>query len=229
MRAKTIKGYKFLKEDMTSKNGTIEKWKLGAWKKHEGKLEMCNAGFHACESPLKAFQSYVYGPRLFIVEARGKVLHEKDDKFCSEEMRIVQEVENLKEVSVKFAIWAAKKCLKNFETKYPQDKRPRQAIEAAEAWLKEPSEENRIAASAAYYAAYAAADVAASAAAYYAAYAAASAAAYAAAYAAYAAAYAANAAYYAASAAYYAAYAAATEKKLISLIKAQLRKQKARG
>lgn len=36
----------------------------------------------------------------------------------------------------------AKGCLGQFETRYPRNKRPRQAIEAAENWLKEPSETN---------------------------------------------------------------------------------------
>jgi hypothetical protein len=100
--------------------------------------------------------------------------------------------------NVSYAIFAAEQVLSIFEKKYPQDNRPRKAIEAAKAWLKEPTEGNRIAANAA---AYAAAYAAANAAAY---------AANAAAYAAYAAnaANAANAAAYATNADAYAAYAA---------------------
>lgn len=66
-----------------------------------------------------------------------------------------------KEQSVKIAIFAAEKVIDIFEKKYPEDKRPRQAIEAAKAWLKNPTEENRLAAYAAAgagvgaYAAYA--------------------------------------------------------------------------
>jgi hypothetical protein len=95
----------------------------------------------------------------------------------------------------------AEMALQEFESRYPNDARPRQAIQAARRWAKEPTEENRTAAAAAY-AAYTAAYAAANAA-----YAAAANAAYAAAYttatAAYAAAYAAaNAAYAAANAAY---------------------------
>ncbi len=120
-----------------------------------------------------------------------------------------------KKEAVKIAIYAAGLSLKHFEDKYPEDKRPREAINAAKKWLKNPTKENRDAAAyvayAAAYAAYAAAYVAAYAAAY-AAYAAD--AAYAAAYAAYAAAYvAADAAAYAADAAAYAADAAAEKKK----------------
>ena len=59
---------------------------------------------------------------------------------------------------IQYAIFAAEQVLHIFEKKYPEDKRPRQAIEAAKSYLKNPSEENRKAAAyAAYAAAYAAA------------------------------------------------------------------------
>ena len=105
-----------------------------------------------------------------------------------------------KEQSVTLAVKFAERVLPIFEQKYPKDKRPRKAINAARVWLKNPTEKNRIAAAAAaaaaaaYDAAFAAAYTAYTAA--YAAYAAADAAAYAA-YTAAAAAYAASAAAYA--------------------------------
>jgi hypothetical protein len=101
-----------------------------------------------------------------------------------------------KKQSVQYAIFAAEQVIDIYERKYPDDKRPRNAIEAAKAYLKNPSKKTKA------YAAYAAdaADAAA--------YAAAAAAAYAA-YAAADAAYAAYAAYAAdaADAATYATYA----------------------
>jgi hypothetical protein len=100
-----------------------------------------------------------------------------------------------------YAIFAAEQVLEIFEKQYPDDKRPRLAIEAAKAVMENNTEENRRAADAAAYAANAAANAANAAYAAYAANAAANAA-----YAAYAAAYAADAAAYAANAAY-AAYA----------------------
>ncbi len=85
---------------------------------------------------------------------------------------------------VRYAIFAAERVLSIYETKYPEDKLPRKAIEAAKAYLARPSIKTKN--DAAYdanadaaYAAYAAADAA------YAAYVAANAAAYAAANAAY--------------------------------------------
>jgi hypothetical protein len=107
---------------------------------------------------------------------------------------------------IRYAIFAAEQVIEIFEKKYPEDKRPRKAIESARAVLANDTKETRAAAYAAYDAAYAAAYAA------YAAYDAVPAAAYAAAYAAYAAyaaAYAAYAAYDAVpAAAYAAAYAA---------------------
>ena len=43
--------------------------------------------------------------------------------------------------SVKVAIYAAESVIDIFEKEYPDDKRPREAIEAAKAWLKNPCEQ----------------------------------------------------------------------------------------
>ena len=71
---------------------------------------------------------------------------------------------------VSYALYAAECVLDIFEKKYPNDKRPREAIEVAKKCRDNPNEENKAAAYAAYaagaavayaaYAAYAAADAA---------------------------------------------------------------------
>jgi len=94
-----------------------------------------------------------------------------------------------KNQSVQYAIFAAEQVIDIYEGKYPNDKRPRNAIEAAKVYLENPSKKTKAYANSASYAAYAAyADHAASSAGYagYASYATA-AAAYAAAYAGHAA------------------------------------------
>jgi hypothetical protein len=58
--------------------------------------------------------------------------------------------------SVSLAICFAERVVKEFRKKYPDDKRPDDAMKAARAWLKSPSKRNRDAAYAAGYAAYAA-------------------------------------------------------------------------
>ena len=94
---------------------------------------------------------------------------------------------------VRYVIFAAEQVIEIYENKYPDDNRPRKAIEAARAYLANPSDENKKATHAAAAAAHAAYAAAAAADAAYAADAAA-AAAYAAADAAHAAADAAHAA-----------------------------------
>ena len=139
---KTITGYKFITQDMKSKNGN-QSWELGKWVKHEGELKLCKSGLHASETPLESL-NYVYGDRWFSVEAKGEIKKD-DDKFVASEMRLVKEIE-VKKVLVKFAILCAREALPNYEKIYKDDLRPRQAIEAAEAYLTNPNKENESAA-----------------------------------------------------------------------------------
>ena len=68
------------------------------------------------------------------------------------------------EQQIKYAIFAAEQVIGIYEKHYPDDKRPRLAIEAAKEYLKYPDKKHRAAANAAYaaagaaYAVYAAAD-----------------------------------------------------------------------
>ena len=125
--------YKFLREGLKSDNGN-EVWKIGKWKKHRGKLEMCKSGFHCSKRIYQAF-SYIQGEILAEVEVRGKSI-KREDKEVWSEMRIVRAWKWQKKDSVSLAIYCAELCLKNFEKVYPKDKRPRKAIEAAKLWLK---------------------------------------------------------------------------------------------
>ena len=44
---------------------------------------------------------------------------------------------------IQYAIFAAEQVIDNFEKQWPDDKRPRQAIEAAKTYLKQPNKENK--------------------------------------------------------------------------------------
>ena len=112
---------------------------------------------------------------------------------------LASEVEDVVEAGSALHRWIVLDALQSAES-VPQGTEGKAAIEAARTWVADPSEENRVAASAASSSAHAAARAAAYAAAYNAPY-------YAAA-AAYAPYYAAAAAYYAATAPSYASYAA---------------------
>ena len=58
---------------------------------------------------------------------------------------------------VRFAVYSARLVLHNFEKKYPDDKRPRQAIQAGKAWVKNPTIKNQCAARSAAWSAWSAA------------------------------------------------------------------------
>jgi hypothetical protein len=165
---------------------------------------MCVSGWHLATHEGIAEHART-GAVLWIAEGRGASVA-AGDKVAFSSARLVSQVGTLTQIiAVQWAAECAKRVLRHYEDRYPEDKRPREAIQAALKWAKDPTEANRNAAATA--AADAAAAYAAAAAAYAAAYAAATATAYAA-YAAYAAA---NAA--AAANAYAAAAAAAAREK----------------
>ena len=147
-----FKCYRFVTQDLKSKNGDIQ-WTPGEWVKHTGELNVCSSGLHACKDPVDSL-SYIYGDRWYQAEARGEIVTE-GDKFCASEMRILKEIPIT--VIQRFAIDCAERTLKNFEDKYPEDKRPREAIEAAKKYLEDPTEENQSAAWSAGSAAWSAA------------------------------------------------------------------------
>ena len=134
---KIVEGYKTVTSELKSGNGDCT-WKVGEWKTHHGELSLCKSGFHASIELLDAL-NYIQGDRFFVIEAKGKFVHNKD-KFCATQMRLVKEVKDFKNVCVEFAIWCAKQQLHQFEKYYPKDKRPRLAIEVAEEWLKAKTE-----------------------------------------------------------------------------------------
>ncbi len=158
-KVKTL--YKFLRTGLKSDNGKDRDWKLGEWRKEEN-ISICNSGFHASKTPLQAM-GYVAGEILAEVEVRGDhIAH--DDKECWSEMRIMKAWHWKKPDSLALSIFAAELCLKNFEKRYPDDKRPREAIEAARRVLADDTEETRSAAESAWSAAWSARSAAESAA-----------------------------------------------------------------
>jgi hypothetical protein len=143
--------------------------------------ETCRRGYHVVTAAHLREHWGRIGSVLYVAEARGEIVTDTDKLAC-EQIRLVNRVGTLtQDVLVTFAADCAARVLPLFEARFPDDDRPRKAIEAARSGDADAA-----------YAAYAAADAARAA---YAANAA---------YAAYAAAYAARAA----DAAVYAARAA---------------------
>ena len=99
---------------------------------------------------------YVHGEILAEVEVKGRHFV-GDDKSAHEGMRIIHAWHWKKADSVALSIFAAEMVLGNFEKVYPDDDRPRKAIEAARNYLDSPTEKNRSAAWSAWSAAESAA------------------------------------------------------------------------
>jgi len=129
-------------------------YKIGEWYKHTGELKLCFSGFHSSESVIDAM-GFVNAEVIARVEVRGDSLKESDKQVWSE-MKIVKAWKWKREDSISLAIFAAELVIDIFEKKYPNDKRPREAIEAAKRVLKNDTKENRAAAGAARVAADAA-------------------------------------------------------------------------
>ena len=142
--------WKFLREGMKSDSGDCV-WEIGKQKTFKGDLVMCEQGFHCSKTVWQAF-SYVQGEILAQVEVSGT--HEtQDDKEVWEKMKIVKAYKWQKQDSVELAIYAAELVISIYEKKYPDDDRPRKAIEAAKKYLKNPTKKNQDAAWASAWAA----------------------------------------------------------------------------
>ena len=129
------------------------KWpkRVGVWTPNETP-KLCKSGWHLATHEGIGEHARV-GASLWIAEGRGQQ-DVQDDKIAFASARLVSEVGTLThQMAVQWAAECAKRGLKHYEVQYPKDKRPRQAIQAALKWTKDPTEEN--AAYAANAAAYA--------------------------------------------------------------------------
>jgi hypothetical protein len=116
-------------------NGGNGKWFLphgsrpGKWMPPiSGKLEPCANGYHLCRlTDLLQWN----GPALWVAEARGERVDD-DDKIVVREARLVARVKTWNERTMRlFACDCAERALGMFEAQYPDDMRPRRAIETA--------------------------------------------------------------------------------------------------
>lgn len=137
--------YKFINDDFKSKNGD-HKWEVGKLYTFKGDLELCKKGFHCSKGIYQAF-SYVQGSIFAEVECLGKHIKDQDNtKEVWEKMKIIKVWKWQNIDSILFSIYAANLVVDNFEKVYPNDDRPRKAIEAAKTYALNPTEENRLAA-----------------------------------------------------------------------------------
>ena len=90
----------------------------------------------ACSSGIEWFcnQSETDG-----IKVVGKLIKQKQGEWANWIMaRMLDKVNK-----VKYAVYSAEHVIDIFEKQYPDDDRPRKAIECAKAWIENPSEDNR--------------------------------------------------------------------------------------
>jgi hypothetical protein len=131
---KKVRRFKFLRTGLKSEYNDFQ-WEMGKWYKTEC-VEICY-GFNCSKRILDAL-SYVKGEILAEVEVRGKKFI-GTDKSTHAEMRIIRVWEWTKRDSVSLSVFSAELVIGNYEKLYPNDGRPRKAIEAAREWIANPS------------------------------------------------------------------------------------------
>jgi len=134
-------------------------WKIGRWDEINGEKSN-EKDFSASERVIDAMQD-VPMEVLAQVEVDGEHFVRKGDKEYWQKMQVVNAWKWEKKHSVALAIFSAELTLQNYEKKYPSGDRSHKAIEAAKKWLKNPTEENRLAANLAGSDAWSAAELAA--------------------------------------------------------------------
>jgi hypothetical protein len=135
----------------------------GKWLPAVAAPKPCARGYHVVDIAHLPAHWGIAGV-LYEAETRGKTV-EDGDKLACESIRLVRRVGELTPgIAATFAADCAERVLGLFEAKFPDDDRPRKAIEAARACIADPTPENRAAAGAAGAAAWDAAWAAAGAA-----------------------------------------------------------------
>jgi len=128
-----VKAYHFLREDMTAGSGNEPPWTVGETRRMNGKLSLCERGYHSSPTPADALR-YPLGPILCLVEVSEPVMRDKT-KQVSASRTLLKAVDVLRTLHEQ-ACRIARDVLPIWERRYPQDMRPRRAIEAKEAWLR---------------------------------------------------------------------------------------------
>ena len=136
--------FKWLTTDrLTTYQRTVWPVRAKAWTLDEHPV-LCQSGWHLATHEGIGEHCRI-GAVLWEAEGRGEVA-ESDDKIAFTSVRLLRQVGTLdQQTAVRWAAECAKRVLKHYEVKYPDDKRPRDAINVALAWAKEPSEKNRAA------------------------------------------------------------------------------------
>jgi len=120
-------------------------WTPGEWVEAEGELVMCENGIHYCDGE-KQLLSWL-NSQIYEIEVDGEEMR-GDDKCIAQRGRLLRRIEAWNECEARlFACDCAEHVLEHFETCYPDDNRPREAIRMARRFANgEATDEERAAA-----------------------------------------------------------------------------------
>jgi len=125
--------YKVLNDDGTPFHGGIGQWSLpegdkpGKWMPPIENLELCASGYHVINK--NQLIEWI-GPTIFEVEVKGKFIHDAN-KSVFESARLIRKIEAWNDKTARlFAADCAERVLPFYESEYPNDSRPRLAIDA---------------------------------------------------------------------------------------------------
>ena len=125
-----MKYYKVLGKGRGACNGGSGKWpRRGTWLEAKGPLAPCQNGLHLCR--LKDLVSWLNEEIWEVEPAPGTETIVCDNKVVVRKARLVKQIKEWNEKTARlFAADCAEHVLSIYEKKYPDDDRPRNAIEA---------------------------------------------------------------------------------------------------
>jgi hypothetical protein len=128
---------------MPCHGGSGEWPEAGVWREAEGPLVLCENGLHLCrEKDLVLW----LGPEIWEAEYDGERI-DAEDKIVVSKARLVRKVDTWNERTARlFACDCAERVLPIYEKRYPNDKRPRVAIETARRYAEGKATREEIAA-----------------------------------------------------------------------------------
>lgn len=123
--------FKFLGHNRQPCFGGDGQWPpQGEWTKTIPDLVPCESGYHLCRK--QDFSSWCIASELWIVEADPVGMLEEPDKVVARSAKLVRQVTEWNGRNLRlFAADCAERALSHFESRYPNDSRPRQIIETA--------------------------------------------------------------------------------------------------
>ena len=130
-----MKYYKCLGKNGVAANGGSGQWNLpqngnpAEWMPKIEEIIPCRSGYHLC----RAEDLIVWlNEEIYEAEGKGEFIHHEKSKDVFGEARLIRKIEVWNERTTRlFAADCAEHVLRFFESKYPNDLRPRKSIEAA--------------------------------------------------------------------------------------------------